>query len=52
MCKRVMKEETSPGGEVPFFKIGTFGKKLMYLSGKKNLRNIAEHIRTPKKEIF
>ena len=25
MCKRIFKEETSPVGEVPFFKIGTFG---------------------------
>ena len=27
MCKRIMKFETSEGGEVPFFKIGTFGSK-------------------------
>lgn len=27
MCKRIMKSETSPDGDVPFFKIGTFGKK-------------------------
>lgn len=26
MCKRIMKDETSPNGDVPFFKIGTFGK--------------------------
>lgn len=26
MCKRIFKEETSDIGEVPFFKIGTFGK--------------------------
>ena len=25
MCKRVMKNQTSPEGEVPFYKIGTFG---------------------------
>jgi type I restriction enzyme S subunit len=25
MCKRIMKDETSTEGEVPFFKIGTFG---------------------------
>lgn len=25
MCKRIFKEETSAEGEVPFFKIGTFG---------------------------
>ncbi len=27
MCKRIMKAETSTQGDVPFFKIGTFGKK-------------------------
>lgn len=27
MCKRILKAETSPSGEVPFYKIGTFGKK-------------------------
>lgn len=27
MCKRIFKDETSPSGDVPFFKIGTFGGK-------------------------
>ena len=27
MCKRIMKAETSSDGDVPFYKIGTFGKK-------------------------
>lgn len=27
MCKRVMKYQTSEKGDVPFFKIGTFGEK-------------------------
>lgn len=27
MCKRILKDETLPIGEVPFFKIGTFGGK-------------------------
>ena len=26
MCKRIFKEQTSPVGDIPFFKIGTFGK--------------------------
>lgn len=26
MCKRILKAQTSPDGEVPFYKIGTFGK--------------------------
>jgi type I restriction enzyme, S subunit len=25
MCKRIFKEETTPSGEIPFYKIGTFG---------------------------
>jgi len=27
MCKRIMKSETSANGDIPFFKIGTFGKE-------------------------
>ena len=26
MCKRVFKEDTTPEGDIPFYKIGTFGK--------------------------
>ena len=27
MCKRVMKYQTSERGDIPFYKIGTFGKQ-------------------------
>lgn len=27
MCKRVLKSQTTPMGDIPFYKIGTFGKK-------------------------
>jgi type I restriction enzyme S subunit len=27
MCKRIMKDQTSEVGDIPFYKIGTFGKK-------------------------
>ncbi len=27
MCKRILKEQTSDVGEIPFYKIGTFGKE-------------------------
>lgn len=27
MCKRILKDETQPKGDVPFYKIGTFGRK-------------------------
>lgn len=36
MCKRIMKSETSSMGDVPFYKIGTFGKKAdAYISKQK-----------------
>lgn len=36
MCKRIMKNETNSDGGIPFFKIGTFGKKAdVYISEKK-----------------
>ena len=43
MCKRIMKYQTSEHGEIPFYKIGTFGKtpdayisKTLYELYKKN----------------
>ena len=27
MCKRIMKDQTLPNGDIPFYKIGTFGKE-------------------------
>lgn len=27
MCKRILKSQTLPSGDIPFYKIGTFGKK-------------------------
>jgi type I restriction enzyme S subunit len=27
MCKRIFAEQTTPSGDIPFFKIGTFGKE-------------------------
>lgn len=36
MCKRIMKHETSEVGDIPFFKIGTFGKEAdSYISKEK-----------------
>ena len=41
MCKRIFKGETQPKGEIPFFKIGTFGKKAdSFIS-----RDVYEHYR-------
>ena len=27
MCKRILKKQTTPDGEIPFYKMGTFGKE-------------------------
>ncbi len=27
MCKRILKKQTTPSGDIPFYKIGTFGKE-------------------------
>ena len=27
MCNRILKKQTTPNGEIPFYKIGTFGKE-------------------------
>lgn len=27
MCKRILKSQTTDKGDIPFYKIGTFGKK-------------------------
>lgn len=35
MCKRILKHQTSDSGEIPFYKIGTFGKEAdAYISTK------------------
>lgn len=46
MCKRVMKNQTSEAGDIPFFKIGTFGRepdayisKDLFENFKKNIAN-------------
>ena len=42
MCKRIMKDQTSDKGEIPFFKIGTFGGKAdAYIA-----RNLFEEYKT------
>ncbi len=35
MCKRIFKNETQYSGEIPFYKIGTFGKKADAFISKK-----------------
>ncbi len=45
MCKRIMKYQTDSCGDIPFFKIGTFGGKPdAYTFQKKYLMNIRQNI--------
>ncbi|MDD3266027.1 MAG: restriction endonuclease subunit S [Burkholderiales bacterium] len=44
MCKRVLKDETLPIGEIPFFKIGTFGGKAdAYITKELYQKNITQY---------
>ena len=49
MCKRVMKEQTSEYGEIPFYKIGTFGKSPDAFISKKLYTYLKENYSFPKK---
>ncbi len=51
MCKRVMKYQTSEKGDVPFFKIGTFGKILMLIYLVSFTFNMRRNIIIQRKEI-
>lgn len=49
MCKRVFQEETSEKGDIPFYKIGTFGRKAdAYISVNK-YKQLKQMYRFPKK---
>ena len=49
MCKRIMKAETAPNGDVPFFKIGTFGKKPDAYISKETFEKYKSKFSYPKK---
>ncbi|PAF48625.1 hypothetical protein BKH41_04955, partial [Helicobacter sp. 12S02232-10] len=49
MCKRIMKAETSPIGDVPFYKIGTFGGKANAFITKEKFEEYREKYSFPKK---
>lgn len=49
MCKRIMKAETSTTGDVPFFKIGTFGKKPDCYISRDKFEEYKEKYAYPKK---
>ena len=49
MCKRIMKAETSSEGDVPFFKIGTFGKEPDAYISKEKFDEYRQKYSFPKK---
>lgn len=48
MCKRILKEETKPNGDVPFYKIGTFGKQADAYIDRKIFENYKRNYSYPK----
>ena len=49
MCKRIMKSETSPNGDIPFYKIGTFGGQANAYISKETFEAYKEKYSYPKK---
>nr|MCR5226360.1 restriction endonuclease subunit S [Eubacterium sp.] len=49
MCKRIMKNETSSEGDVPFYKIGTFGKKADAYISRATFEKYKTHYSYPNK---
>ena len=50
MCKRIMKKQTSPTGDIPFYKIGTFGKTANAFINEDIYKEFKESIHFPIKE--
>lgn len=49
MCKRVFKEDTTPEGDIPFYKIGTFGKTPDAFISKERYNEFRSKFSFPKK---
>ncbi len=49
MCKRILKEQTSSDGEIPFYKIGTFGKAPDAFISRELFEEYREKYNYPKK---
>jgi type I restriction enzyme, S subunit len=49
MCKRVFKEDTTPEGDIPFYKIGTFGKSPDAFITKEKYNEFRSKFSFPKK---
>lgn len=52
MNKRIFKDETSTIGEIPFYKIGTFGGKADAFITRENMKNTRRNILIHKKGIY
>lgn len=48
MCKRILKNQTSEVGEVPFYKIGTFGKEATSFISQELFEDYTERFSYPK----
>lgn len=49
MCKRIMKDQTLPEGDIPFYKIGTFGKEPNAFISKEIFNEYSTKYSYPKK---
>lgn len=49
MCKRILREQTTPEGDIPFYKIGTFGKKADAYISKELYNEFKSRYSYPKK---
>lgn len=49
MCKRILKKQTTPSGDIPFYKIGTFGKTANAFIDREIYENFKEKYSFPKK---
>ena len=52
MCRRIFNEETSPIGEIPFYKIGSFGKDADAYISKELYLDYKERFPFPKKRRY
>ena len=49
MCKRILKNQTTPEGDIPFYKIGTFGKKADAYISEETFKELKDKYSYPKK---
>ncbi len=52
MCKRILKSQTNTNGEIPFYKIGTFGERQMLSFLKSYFKSIKRNTHIPRLAKF